>query len=186
MGPWIETHWIAVLLAILIGLVTARSIRAGQDMPDDEEAEVDYDDLDQPPSFAPPADMPAAESAEDRAEESAEDLPAASEPAPPPFAPPPAASADAAADTAQPESDEMPSGPDNLQMIKGIGPKLSQQLQALGITSFAQIAAWTAADIATLDPQLEGFSGRIERDDWVGQAQQLLHSFAHEDGTLGA
>lgn len=180
MGPWIAANGIALLLAVLIGLVTAWSIRGRKGASEEEtEAEVDYDGLDRGPSFTPPADMPAA------------DMPPSGEPAEAPDTLPPAAPAGAAV-AAEPaphdviDIDELPSGPDNLQMIKGIGPKLSQQLQALGITSFAQIAAWTEEDIATLDPQLEGFSGRIERDDWVGQARQLARGFADEGSTFGA
>jgi len=146
MGPLIATNWIVIVLAVLIGLVTARSIWGRQDADrDDATNEVDYDDLDQGPSFAPPADEH--------------------------VSPPQAALAGAVQST-----------PDNLQLIKGIGPKLSEQLNALGVTRFDQITAWTEEDIAALDPQLEGFSGRIERDDWVGQARLLTSGFTHEDG----
>ena len=62
---------------------------------------------------------------------------------------------------------------DDLTRIKGVGPKLAQQLHALGITNFAEIAGWSAADIARIDPQLGRFEGRIERDNWVEQARYL-------------
>jgi len=62
---------------------------------------------------------------------------------------------------------------DDLTRIKGLGPKLRDQLHALGITSFAQIAAWTEADVLAIDAQLGRFQGRIERDNWRGQARLL-------------
>lgn len=62
---------------------------------------------------------------------------------------------------------------DDLKLISGVGPKLEERLHELGITTFEQIAAWTADDIARLDEQLK-FHGRIERDDWIGQARALL------------
>lgn len=64
-------------------------------------------------------------------------------------------------------------GPDDLTQIKGVGPKLAEKLQARGITSFAQIAGWSEADIAALDEDMLSLKGRIERDDWVGQAKVL-------------
>ena len=64
-------------------------------------------------------------------------------------------------------------GGDDLKRISGVGPQLEALLQELGFYTFAQIAAWTPANIAWVDQHLE-FRGRIERDDWVGQARVLL------------
>jgi NADH-quinone oxidoreductase subunit E len=61
---------------------------------------------------------------------------------------------------------------DDLKLIAGIGPKLEQVLNAKGIRTFAEIAAWTDAEIAKLDAEL-GFNGRVVRDDWTGQAKAL-------------
>ncbi|MGO7637056.1 5' DNA nuclease [Rhizobium leguminosarum] len=61
---------------------------------------------------------------------------------------------------------------DDLKLIAGIGPKLEQVLNAKGIRSFAEIAAWTDEEIARFDAEL-GFNGRIGRDDWTGQAKVL-------------
>lgn len=63
-------------------------------------------------------------------------------------------------------------GGDNLKRIKGIGALVEQKLQGLGITSFSQIAAWTNEDISRINEALS-FSGRIEREDWIGQAEML-------------
>jgi predicted flap endonuclease-1-like 5' DNA nuclease len=62
----------------------------------------------------------------------------------------------------------------DLKMIAGIGPGLEKKLNAAGITSYAQIAVLTAADIRRLEREVVKFAGRITRDDWIGQAKQLL------------
>lgn len=62
---------------------------------------------------------------------------------------------------------------DDLTRLKGVGPKLSALLGTLGVTSFAQIAGWSDADIDRIDAQLGNFQGRIRRDDWVEQARLL-------------
>jgi predicted flap endonuclease-1-like 5' DNA nuclease len=63
--------------------------------------------------------------------------------------------------------------PDDLKQIKGVGPVLEKLLHSLGYFHFDQIAAWTAAEIAWVDENLEGFKGRVTRDDWVPQAKIL-------------
>jgi predicted flap endonuclease-1-like 5' DNA nuclease len=62
---------------------------------------------------------------------------------------------------------------DDLKRIKGIGPKLEQLCHSLGFYHFDQIAGWTADEIAWVDDNLEGFKGRVTRDDWVAQARIL-------------
>ncbi|NKJ34363.1 5' DNA nuclease [Rhizobium sp. SG570] len=62
---------------------------------------------------------------------------------------------------------------DDLKRISGIGPKLEQVLNGRGIQRFADIVAWSDADIERIDAEL-GFDGRIRRDDWVSQAKALL------------
>ena len=62
---------------------------------------------------------------------------------------------------------------DNLTRIKGLGPKIATLLRSLGVTRFDQIAAWSEADVARIDPQLGTFHGRIARDNWVEQARYL-------------
>ncbi|WP_349957933.1 5' DNA nuclease [Rhizobium sp. ZPR3] len=62
---------------------------------------------------------------------------------------------------------------DDLKRISGVGPKLEQVLNGRGIKRFADIAAWSDADVERIDAEL-GFDGRIRRDDWVGQAKALL------------
>lgn len=62
---------------------------------------------------------------------------------------------------------------DDLKVIKGIGPKLEKVCNALGFYHFDQIANWTDAEIAWVDDNLEGFKGRVTRDEWVAQAKIL-------------
>ncbi len=62
---------------------------------------------------------------------------------------------------------------DNLKEIKGIGPKLEKLCHSLGIYHFDQIADWDKDEIAWMDGNLEGFHGRVTRDNWVGQAKIL-------------
>ena len=62
---------------------------------------------------------------------------------------------------------------DDLKQIKGIGPKLEQLCHSLGFYHFDQISNWTAAEVAWVDENLEGFKGRVTRDTWVAQAKIL-------------
>ncbi len=61
---------------------------------------------------------------------------------------------------------------DDLKKISGVGPVLEKKLNALGVTTFAQVAAFTVEDIAKLDDALN-FKGRIDRDNWLDQAAEL-------------
>jgi predicted flap endonuclease-1-like 5' DNA nuclease len=71
---------------------------------------------------------------------------------------------------------ERPAGPpDNLRRIPGVGKVLEGRLHALGVTKFDQIAAMSPDDVARLDEALNS-KGRIERDDWVGQARGLIEA----------
>lgn len=63
--------------------------------------------------------------------------------------------------------------PDNLKEIKGIGPKLEQLCHEMGFYHFDQIAAWSEAEVAWVDQNLEGFKGRVSRDNWIQQAKIL-------------
>jgi predicted flap endonuclease-1-like 5' DNA nuclease len=63
---------------------------------------------------------------------------------------------------------------DDLQEIEGIGPALEKLVNSLGFYHFDQIAAWTEADIATVDAEMKTFKGRITRDKWVEQAKIIV------------
>jgi large subunit ribosomal protein L21 len=62
---------------------------------------------------------------------------------------------------------------DDIKLIGGVGAALEKKLNALGVTSLKQIAEWTPEDIERIDGEL-AFKGRIEREEWVEQAKDLL------------
>lgn len=134
-----------------------------------------------PPPPPPPAPEPAVEAAPEP-----EAPPAPVEPAPPP---PAAAAEPEPVQAPAPAPAPAAAKADNLQLIKGLGPKLAGLLNGLGVTSFQQIADWTDADIAAIDPQLGAFQGRIARDNFVDQAGYLARGdkagFEAKYGALG-
>ncbi|MGI9239055.1 MAG: hypothetical protein ACR2QZ_16765 [Woeseiaceae bacterium] len=64
---------------------------------------------------------------------------------------------------------------DDLKRIVGIGKVFEHTLNDLGIYSFKQIADFTVADIARVNAELKEFKGRMEQDDWIGQAKELYY-----------
>lgn len=64
---------------------------------------------------------------------------------------------------------------DDLTKLVGVGPKLAASLAGLGVTSFAQIAAWTAEDVAKFDEALS-LKGRVARDAWIAQARRFAEA----------
>jgi predicted flap endonuclease-1-like 5' DNA nuclease len=74
---------------------------------------------------------------------------------------------------APPQGLPAPEGePDDLKQISGIGPGIEKILHELGIYHFRQIAEFTPANVAWVNQRLR-FKGRIEREDWIGQARRL-------------
>ena len=76
---------------------------------------------------------------------------------------------------AAPKADAAPAAEfkDDVKLIGGVGPALEKKLAAAGVTSLKQIADWTAEDVAKFDEELN-FKGRIEREEWVVQAKDLI------------
>ena len=70
---------------------------------------------------------------------------------------------------------------DDLQVINGIGPKMEGILNRFGITAWDQVAAFSRADIELVSAVLETFPDRIERDEWVPQAKELIKQFPKID-----
>lgn len=64
---------------------------------------------------------------------------------------------------------------DDLKDISGVGPFLEKKMHAIGIFTYAQIARFTPEDVDKVNDIIEFFPGRIERDNWVGQAQAFLN-----------
>lgn len=73
---------------------------------------------------------------------------------------------------AAPKKAKAETGADDLTQISGVGPVIVKKLNDLGVTTFAQIAAWSKDDIAAMDEKLN-FKGRIDRDEWLKQAKKL-------------
>ncbi|WP_137133008.1 hypothetical protein [Rhizobium sp. FY34] len=62
---------------------------------------------------------------------------------------------------------------DDLKKISGIGPKLGEMLNGMGVLSFKDIAGWSEDDVVHFDQEL-GLDGRIAKDNWIAQAKALL------------
>lgn len=115
------------------------------------------------PAAAPePAPAPPVEAAEPEPAPAPEPTPA------PAAAPAPAGEARRPAAMAAPEGEA-----DDLKKIKGVGPKLEKLLNSMGFYHYHQVAAWTGEEVAWVDDNLEGFKGRVSRDEWVDQAKIL-------------
>ncbi|HHB13088.1 MAG TPA: AcrB/AcrD/AcrF family protein, partial [Chromatiales bacterium] len=77
-------------------------------------------------------------------------------------------------DAHKPRTLDRPQGAkDDLKRISGIGPKIEALLNEAGIYHFWQIAEWGPAQMAWIDRYIK-FPGRVEREDWVGQAKRIL------------
>ncbi|WP_315862563.1 hypothetical protein [Phreatobacter aquaticus] len=85
-----------------------------------------------------------------------------------------AAAADAMAQGTKPQglAEARDGGADDLKLIVGVGPQNEARLHALGIWHFDQIAAWTEKEALWVGGYL-AFPGRIEREDWIGQAKAI-------------
>lgn len=63
---------------------------------------------------------------------------------------------------------------DDLKVLRGVGPKYEKALKAIGVTTLAQIAAFSEEDVVRVAAELNISPERIRRDDWVGRAQKLV------------
>lgn len=133
------------------GFMSASMIEraANPGMPSSEKAAAAAERASQPKKAAKPAAKKAAPKAEAKAET-------------------PAAEKKAAPKKAAAKTD----GADDLTRISGVGPVIVKKLHAQGVTTFAQIAAWTPEDVAAMDEVLN-FKGRIDRDEWLKQAAEF-------------
>ena len=162
MAELVQQNWVLLLVALLIGLavawwifVAARRTRVEVERREDETGPARRNQalIDAPPAAAAP---PANE-------------------IPPPAPAGLAGVGEAVSAAAQPvpvAAEETAPG-DDLTRIKGLGPKLAEQLRGLGVTRLDQIAAWDEAEIDRIDAQLGRFQGRIRRDSWLEQARLL-------------
>ncbi len=79
----------------------------------------------------------------------------------------------AEAAAAKAEAANAPQVVDDVSLISGVGDVLAEKLAGEGVTSLTQIAKWKKDDIADYDEKLS-LGGRIERDEWIVQAKELL------------
>jgi len=164
----VEANWVAVLLAIVVGLLVAYWLFGRATTPVGRSHRPDVLD-----EGAAPAQR----------NQALIDAPSAAAAVTPVVTPPAAGTMGGIAEViaAAVQEETASAGPaqapgqaaDDLTRIKGLGPKLSALLVSLGVTRFAQIAAWTDADLARIDSQLGSFAGRPARDQWVEQARLL-------------
>jgi len=79
--------------------------------------------------------------------------------------------------------------PDDLSIMKGVGPKFVGKLNENGITRFDQLAALSENEVAMLDDKMGPFKGRLRRDRIVEQASYLARGdrdgFEAKFGKLG-
>lgn len=87
-------------------------------------------------------------------------------------APKAAAKAEKPAAKAAPKA-KAAAGNDDLTQLNGVGPAFAKKLNAAGVTSFAQVAAWTDADLDALDAEIAGVKAKAESGEWVKQAKEL-------------
>ncbi len=192
MLTWMQDYWYLCLIAFLIGVATAAWIWLWADPQADADADGATDfgashvshkvetSPAAPKIAAPP--VPAAPLEPAR--------PVVPEAKPVAFVAPAAEPAPARVAKGKPKIRAAVGAPDNLQLIKGVGPKLNALLASLGVLRFDQIAAWTSEEIAEVDAHLGNFKGRIERDNWVEQAGMLASgdtaAFEAKYGALGS
>ncbi|WP_439635862.1 50S ribosomal protein L21 [Oceanicaulis sp.] len=75
------------------------------------------------------------------------------------------------AEKAAPKAKAAAAASDDLTQLTGVGPAYAAKLNEAGVTSFAQIAAWTDAEIEHLDGEISGLKTKAEKGDWVAEAK---------------
>ena len=181
MLTWMMEYWFLCLIALLIGIATGWWIWARAERPS-----LDYGTTTQRVDTTPRPPLEPARPVVEPAKpvQFADPEPIVTAPPPAPVAAAPVTALGGPAIAAA------VGAPDNLELLKGVGPKLASLLASLGVTRFDQIAAWTAREIAEVDGYLGSFKGRIDRDNWVDQAGLLARGdkagFEAKYGSLGS
>ncbi len=63
---------------------------------------------------------------------------------------------------------------EDLTIIKGVGPFIQEKLNELGIYNIEQISDFTIDTVTKVSDAIEYFPGRIQRDFWVEQANEIM------------
>lgn len=134
------------------------------------------------PELKAAADKAAPKAAEKKAEPKAAAPVKAKESAKPAAAKPRAVKAKAEASAPQavimpedfraPKATPKPAKPDDLKKLDGVGPRLEQTLNSLGVWTYAQVAAWTPEEIAYVE-DMTGLNGAVATNNWLSQAASL-------------
>lgn len=196
---WLQENWIIAVVGLVVAVVLLWWL-FGRNKAEEIETPIAPSDEPKKPLEAVKPEIIAAEPARFKPKEPAP-APVAAPPPPPPPVPEPVAETPLAPEpepapepTREPQPAPEPAPApaakaDNLQLLKGVGPKMAALLNGLGVTRFQQIADWTDADVAAIDPQLGAFQGRIARDAIVDQAGYLARGdkagFEAKYGALG-
>jgi len=196
---WLQENWIIAVVGLVVAVVLLWWL-FGRNKAEEIETPIAPSDEPKKPLEAVKPEIIAAEPARFKPKEPAP-APVAAPPPPPPPVPEPVAETPPAPEpepvpepTREPQPAPEPAPApaakaDNLQLLKGVGPKMVALLNGLGVTRFQQIADWTDADVAAIDPQLGAFQGRIARDAIVDQAGYLARGdkagFEAKYGALG-
>ncbi|GLK53210.1 MAG: 50S ribosomal protein L21 [Oceanicaulis sp.] len=85
----------------------------------------------------------------------------------------PKAEAKTEAPKAAPKKAAAKAGNDDLTQLDGVGPAFAKKLNEAGVTSFAQIAAWTEADLDSLNETVSGLKAKAEANNWIEAAKSL-------------
>ena len=138
------------------------ALRDGMDASNDpiEEAQIEEPQVEEPEIEEPQTDEPQTD--EPQTDEPQTDEPQTDEPEPEEH------------DSADPDASNIGVASDNLKLIKGVGPAIEKTLNEMGIFRFNQIAEMSEYDIDRIARRLKGFHSRIYREDWIGQARDLL------------
>lgn len=71
------------------------------------------------------------------------------------------------------QASDAPAGSDDLTRLKGVGPAIARSLKKEGITTFAQIAAWSPDDVEAIAPKIKTTVARIKKNRWIEAAREL-------------
>lgn len=183
----IETNIVPIIIVLLVGLLVGWWMFARSGRAEGAKTAEKMRDAAPPPVAAPPPSAPASKPAPHKEEVARREGKGLADQGA-------AATTDVAGQMLGVEAHgELPGAegpPDDLQLLKGVGPKLVLKLHENGITRFDQIARLSPNEVAILEDKLGPFKGRLTRDRVVEQAAYLARGdrdgFEAQFGSLGS